>query len=385
MDNRIENLVRAIDRLREFSHSQEDLVAVKDALNGIFLKDATCENFIYTINTDKVPFGCIVMPKMGSDTINNLMIIGDPIRFDSYEIEIDSKMFDYGLTNEDIVAVMLYNIYHLICDFTPSRRLREMIDSWLANRDTNIVIKDSIQFQAILAFGLYDALNQLTSCLSLPDEVVNDPFLDSLGLENFEEALQKLYREIPGCENEITRQPNLSMLDWCLRLYTDVDKERVPALHLLDKAKKLTASVLYINRINAVINALNRIDTSLYTESAKMYITESRKKGFLASLKYAGLRDLENDLYEFMIRVKNAETEEDVFYALKQMNNRLGLLDDYIRENPDDPDIERWIALKEQYMAIRDKLVKQKSYKHKNFGIFIDYNALDKLDDQDSE
>lgn len=383
MDNRIENLVRAIDRLREFSHSQEDLVAVKDALNGIFLKDATCENFIYTINTDKVPFGCIVMPKMGSDTINNFMIIGDPVRFDSYEIEIDSKMFDYGLTNEDVAAVMLYNIYHLVCDFTPSRRLREMIDSWLANRGTNIVIKDSIQFQAILAFGLYDALNQLTSCLNLPDEVVSDPFLDSLGLENFEEALQKLYREIPGCENEIFRQPNLSMLDWCLRLYTDVDRERVPALHLLDKAKKITASVLYINRMNAVINALNRIDTSLYTESANTYITESKKRGFLAALKYAGLRDLENDLYEFVVRVKNAETEEDIFYALKQINSRLSLLDDYIRENPDDPDIERWIALKEQYMAIRDKLVKQKSYKHKNFGIFIDYNALDKLDDED--
>lgn len=383
MDNRIENLVRAIDRLREFSHSQEDLVAVKDALNGIFLKDATCENFIYTINTDKVPFGCIVMPKVGSDTINNLMIVGDPIRFNSYEIEIDSKMFDYGLTNEDVAAVMLYNIYHLVCDFTPSRRLREMIDSWLANRGTNIIIKDSIQFQAILAFGLYDALNQLTSCLNLPDEVVSDPFLDSLGLENFEEALQKLYREIPGCENEILRQPNLSMLDWCLRLYTDVDRERVPALHLLDKAKKITASVLYINRMNAVINALNRIDTSLYTESANTYITESKKRGFLAALKYAGLRDLENDLYEFVVRVKNAETEEDIFYALKQINGRLSLLDDYIRENPDDPDIERWIALKEQYMAIRDKLVKQKSYKHKNFGIFIDYNALDKLDDED--
>lgn len=323
------------------------------------------------------------MPKVGSDTINNLMIVGDPIRFNSYEIEIDSKMFDYGLTNEDVAAVMLYNIYHLVCDFTPSRRLREMIDSWLANRGTNIIIKDSIQFQAILAFGLYDALNQLTSCLNLPDEVVSDPFLDSLGLENFEEALQKLYREIPGCENEILRQPNLSMLDWCLRLYTDVDRERVPALHLLDKAKKITASVLYINRMNAVINALNRIDTSLYTESANTYITESKKRGFLAALKYAGLRDLENDLYEFVVRVKNAETEEDIFYALKQINGRLSLLDDYIRENPDDPDIERWIALKEQYMAIRDKLVKQKSYKHKNFGIFIDYNALDKLDDED--
>ena len=387
MENRVENLVRAIDRLRDFSHEQEDLVSVKDALNSIFLKDATCDNFIYTINTDKVPFGCIVMPKMNSDMINNLMVVGDPVRFSNYEIEIDSKMFDYGLTNEDIAAVMLYNIYHLICDFTPCRRVREMIDAWLTNRGTNIVIKDSIQFQAILAFGLYDALNQLTSCLYLPDEVVNDPYLDSLGFENFEDALQKLYKEIPGCENEITRQPKLSMLDWCLRLYSDVNKERVPALHLLDKAKKLTASVLYINRMNAVINALNRIDTSLYTESTKMYITEAKKRGFLAALKYAGLRDLENDLYEFVIRAKNAETEEDVFYALKQINSRLAILDDYIREEREngtsEAELERWINLKIQYMEIRDKLAKQKVYKHRNYGIFINYNELDRLSDED--
>ena len=383
MENRVENLVRAIDRLRDFSHNQEDLVAVKDALNSIFLKDATCDNFIYTVNTDKVPFGCITMPKMGADTINNLMVMGDPVRFTNYEIEIDSKMFDYGLTNEDVAAIMLYNIYHLVCDFTPARRVREMIDAWLTNRDTNIVIKDSIQFQAILAFGLYDAINQFTSCLYLPDEVVNDPFLDSLGFENFEEALQKLYREIPGCENEVRRQPKLSMLDWCLRLYTDVDRERVPALHLLDKCKKITASVLYINRMNAVINALNRIDTSLYTESADMYITESKKRVFFAALKYAGLRDLENDLYEFVIRAKNAETEEDVMYALRQINSRLAILDDFIIENPEDPELDRWIALKEQYMVIRYKLAKQKIYNKRNYGIFINYNQLDGLDSED--
>ena len=381
MENRVENLVRAIDRLRDFSHNQEDLVAVKEALNSIFLKDATCDNFVYTINTDKVPFGCIVMPKLGADTINNIMVVGDPIRFTSYEIEIDSKMFDYGLSNEDVTAVMLYNIYHLICDFTPCRRVREMIDAWLTNRGTNIVIKDSIQFQAILAFGLYDAINQLTSCLYLPDEVVNDPFLDSLGFENFEDALQKLYREIPGCENEVTRQPKLSMLDWCLRLYTDVDKERVPALHLLDKAKKITASVLYINRMNAVINALNRIDMSLYTEATQEYVTESKKRGFFAALKYSGLRDIENDLYEFVIRARNAETEEDCFYALKQVNARLAILDDYIREEREngtsEDELERWIILKNQYMDIRDRLAKQKVYKHRNYGIFIDYNKID--------
>ena len=388
MDNRVETLVRAIDNLRNFSHRQEDLVAVKDALNSIFLKDAKCENFIYTINTDKVPFGCIVMPKIPSDTINNLMIVGDSIRFDSYEVEVDSKVFDYGLTNEDIAAIMLYNIYHLICDYSPATRVREMIDAWLANRGTNIIIKDSIQFQAILAFGLYDAINQLTSCLYLPDDITNDPFLDSLELDNFESAIQKLYKEIPGCENEVTRQPRLSMLNWCLRLYSDVDKERVPALHLLDKAKKLTASVLYINKINAVINALNRIDTSLYTESTKLYITEAKKRGFFTGLKYAGLQAIEDDLYEYIIRAKNSESEEDIFYCLKQINARLAIISDYIREEREagtsERELEKWINLKIQYMEIRDKLVKNANYKRKaKYGIFIDYDALDKLDNEE--
>jgi hypothetical protein len=135
--------------------------------------------------------------------------------------------------------------------------------------------------------------------------------------------------------------------------------------------------------MNAVINALNRIDTSLYTESADMYITESKKRGFFAALKYAGLRDLENDLYEFVIRAKNSETEEDVMYALRQINSRLAILDDFIRENPEDPELDRWIALKEQYMAIRDKLAKQKIYNKRNYGIFIDYNALSDLDSED--
>ena len=376
MDTRVDKLIMAIEKLRDFSHTQEDLIAVKDALNSIFLSDARCENFIYTINTDKIPFGCIVMPKLTPEMITNMFVTGDSVRFDKYEIEIDSKMFDYGLSDECVAAVMLYNIYHLISDFTPGNNVREMIDAWLTNRGTNIIVRESIQFQAILSFGLYDSLNQITSCLYLPDGIINDPYLDSMGLgDYFEEAIDKLYKEIPGCENEVTRIPKLTMLDWCLRLYTDVDKERVPALHLLDKAKKLTASVLYINRMNAVINALNRIDTSLYAEST--LLTEG-KGGFFAALKYSGLRDIENDIYEFVIRARNAETEEEVFYALKQINARLALLDDYIRENKDsDPDINRWINLKMQYMDIRDRLAKQKVYKNKNYGIFIDYNAID--------
>lgn len=387
IDPRIDKLIRSIGRLREFSHSQDDIRNVKMSLDEIFNTKAKCANFIYTINTDKIPFGIVCMPVIRSEQVVDIMINGDPVRFDTYEIEIDSKMFDYGLTDEEIACVMLYNIHHLVSTLTPSNIVRENIDVYLTNSGTHMVVNNTFLYQVILLFGLCDSLNQITSCLYLPNDIDTDQYLESVGLgEEFRCAIDKLYAQIPGCDNEATRQPKLSMLEWVLRLYNNVDTERIPAINLLEKAKTLTASVLYINKMNGVIGALNRIDTSAYNEAANMsYITEAKKRGFFASLKYNGLRDLENDIYEFMIRAKNAETEQEVMYALKQINARIALLDDYIRENPDDEELDRWINLKIKYIEIRDKLAKSKIYNRKNYGIFIDYNKLDQMDDEEEE
>lgn len=384
IDNRVESLISAIGQLRDMNHSYEDVKDIRICLDRIFKPDASCANFIYTINTDKLPFGCIVFPKFSGQQINDFLIVGESTIIDSYEVEIDSKMFDYGLTDEQVAQVILFNIYHMIKDTKPCDTVREAIDDFFTKATTQLVIRNSIQYQAILYLGIVDALQQITSCLYLPDEIVNDAFLESIGLYGFEDTLDKLYQKFPDCNNFATRMPKLSILEWSLRLYNDVDKERIPALHLLDKAKDITASSLYINRFNAAINALNRIDTSInLTESTnKVFLEAKRRGGLLASLKYNGLRDIENDLYEFQIRAKNAETEQEVMYALKQINARLAILDDYIRENPDDPEIDRWISVKMEYIDIRDILAKKKLRK-RTYGIFIDYDALDKLDNEE--
>lgn len=384
MDARINNLVSAVRELRDLEITQENVRNIKDCLDKIFMPDASCKNFIYTVNTDKLPFGCIVFPVWKDFNIDDYLITGNSVRISEYEIEIDSKMFDYGLTDEQVVSVMLYNIYHLVKDIVPLNRIREEIDLFFANTVTQLSIKSSIQYRTILTFGLVDALNQMTSCLYLPEEVQSDSFLDNLELYDFKDALEKLYREIPGCENEVTRQPKLSALAWSLRLYNDVSKERLPAICLLNKVKSITASILYINKANAVINALNRIDPDTYIQEAvqEVFTEAKRRGGLFASLKYNGLRDIESDLYEFTIRAKNAETEQDVMYALKQINARLAILDDYIREHPEDPELDRWVGVKMQYIDLRDQLAKKKLNRH-NYGIFIDYNALDKLDDEE--
>lgn len=386
LDNRVEKLITAIDKLRDYSVTQDDLNAVRDALNSIFRPDADCVSFTYTVNTDKLPFGCIVMPTLKGIDVNDYFVVGSDMRINEYMVELDSKLFDYGLTNEEVAQVMLFNIYHMVKDFTPLHNVRMAIDDFLTKSVTQLIIKDSVQYKEILKLGLVDALVNVSSCLSLPSDVVSDPFLESLGLEDFNKALDKLYKEIPGCENEAARTPKLNMLEWTLRLYCDVEKERIPALHLLEKAKTLTASTLYITKFNNTINALNRIDTDMVvSEAVQMFFNEAKRKGgLLASLKYNGLRDIENDLYEFQIRAKNAETESEVMYALKQINARLAILDDYIRENPDDPDIDRWIAVKMQYIEIRDVLAKKRLHK-RNYGIFVDYDSLDRMDNNSEE
>lgn len=386
IDNRVEALIKAIGNLRNFHHSGEDVKNIRNCLDRIFKPDATCINFVYTVNTDKLPFGCIVFPRLSGEEINNFLIVGESTRIDEYEVEIDSKLFDYGLTDEQVVQVILFNVYHMIKDIKPCDVVREAIDDYFTKSASQLAIRNSIQYQAILYLGIVDALQQVTSCLYLPNDIVNDAFLESLGLYYFEDTLNKLYQRFPDCDNEATRMPKLSMLEWTLRVYDDVDKERIPAIHLLNKVKSITASTLYIDRINAVINALNRIDTSVAVSEAvnQVFMEAKRRGGLLAYLKYSGLRDIENDLYEFQLRAKNSESEQEVLYALKQINARLAILDDYIRENPDDPDIDRWIGVKEEYMDIRDILAKKKLHK-RNYGVFVDYDALDKEDnDQDS-
>ena len=386
IDNRVEDLIKAIGNLRNFHHSGEDVKNIRNCLDRIFKPDAACINFVYTVNTDKLPFGCIIFPRLSGEEINNFLIVGESTRIDEYEVEIDSKLFDYGLTDEQVVQVILFNVYHMIKDIKPCDVVREAIDDYFTKSASQLAIRNSIQYQAILYLGIVDALQQVTSCLYLPNDIVNDVFLESLGLYYFEDTLNKLYQRFPDCDNEATRMPKLSMLEWTLRVYDDVDKERIPAIHLLNKVKSITASTLYIDRINAVINALNRIDTSVAVSEAvnQVFMEAKRRGGLLAYLKYSGLRDIENDLYEFQLRAKNSESEQEVLYALKQINARLAILDDYIRENPDDPDIDRWIGVKEEYMDIRDILAKKKLHK-RSYGVFVDYDALDKEDnDQDS-
>ena len=200
MESVIDNLIFAIESLRE-DPNHDKIRNCKVALDGIFNGKAKCRNFIYTINTDKVAFGNVVVPTISGDQLNDILISGEPIRFAEYDLELDSKLFDYGLSAEQIVEVLLYNIYHLTNDNTPCVRFRNALDIYFAEHDTQLVINKSVQYQPILMLGFVDTLVQFTNCMYISEDVVSDPFLASLGMDDFKDTLSVLFNQIPGCFN----------------------------------------------------------------------------------------------------------------------------------------------------------------------------------------
>ena len=388
MNENIEALINSIANLR-LNKSANALSEVQKNINMIFGDGRNCIDFIYTENVDKLPFGCMVTPSLNHDQINNILISGDEFVIKEYYVELDSKAFLYGLSDAEIASVILYNVAHMTDDSVPTVRLREAIDIYFTEHNTQLRINEAIQYEAILAYGLIDTLIKLTNCLYIDSEIVTDAKLDELGLaDDFTSAMHKLFKKIPGCESVASRMPNMIVLDWCFRLYTNVETERIPAINQLKRIKSIAASELYARIVNNIVDALYRIDTDTYTNTfiGESYIMESKNKnGLLAQLKYSGLRGIEDDFYEFMIMARNAETEYEVMYALKQINARLAILEDYIRNTEmSEEEKKRWTDLYIRYINIREEIAKKKVYNRKNYGVFVDYNKLDQMSDDDA-
>ena len=387
MKELIADIVKKIGSLREFS-GREVLDDIRNLINQFFT-EVECADVLYTSNIDNSPFGVVVTPQFKSETINNILMHDAPIRVMKYLVEIDSKLFDRGLSDEEIAAMLIYNINTLTADSTPVEHLRETVDSYFTTYGTQLHIRSSIKYQNLLEFGLVDTLIKYTNCLYLDEAVSDDAYLDSLGLGNLlRSAINKIHMIYEGMQSTTLGHPCLVIIDWCFRLYNNVDTERLPAIYQLQSSKAITASVLYKRLIDKAIDSLYKIDTDGFvTESAKVYgqiFNEGKRGGLFAQIKYNGLRGIEDDLYEFIVRARNAETEEDVMYALKQINARLAILDDYIREeNLPDDEKQRWTTVYMKYREIRDDIANKKVYNRKNYGVFFDYNQLDKMYDGD--
>jgi hypothetical protein len=362
---------------------------INEILNRLF-PDKQCLHVSVTLNIDKVCFGVIVNPVISNIDLMDILLNDSEMSIDKYMVEIDSKIVS-ALSADDLVMYIIHDIDAITSPYAVTR-VRAFMDILMANQEDNIDLKNSINYSNILIYGIKYTMRKLTNLLHYNDE-------EEKSWPRLADIRANIRNAVPQIMSDQT-QPDLSLLQWCLLVYKNLDTEYKDAIEVLTNAKAVTGSELDISEINKLIKSLKRASSELITESSvyeninhNTNSTEIIKEQYLAekfslfkNLKKNGLRSIEDDLYEYRLRTKNCTEQSDAIYILRCINTRLSILDDYLA-NEDITDYERqhWQDVADQYRSLRIELGSKKfntNSASKNFSNFlnIDYDALDKLD-----
>lgn len=362
-------LERAIFSIKN-SPTTARLNALRSVLNTTF-KDIKCKEVLYTKNTDKVFFGMCVMPVFRADDVTKVLVDNDISDINKeYFLEFDSKLFELGLTTQELTAVLLHEIGHVMINM--EKCLDELVNAicvyMSANRDT-INLNKTSKCKEVLAFGIKNGLRNIGS-LFVDDEVSADSFAVALGYGNeLESALKKIRRKAPSLNRDVKNK--LLILQWTLRLYKNLTLRRIPAIRTLQKAYDIDGSELEKREISTCIRVLSKMDEEdLIDESVVLH--EKVKLSIFRKMRQRGIRGIEDDLYEYTLRVKSVDEQDEALIILRDINSRLAILDDYLTDkNLSNDERMRWLDVRKKYLLLREELSKKTTYDDKYYGLFV--------------
>lgn len=382
-------LQNAMQKLRGGDYSKTILNKIKYELNKFF-KDSLCTEVIYTKNINNLFFGMCTYADIDDVRVQEILTGDKPIRISSYKIEIDSKLLEIGLNTRELVAVLLHEVGHLVNDSTPANEIKKAVDTHMAEIGDQIDLSSLRNAECLFSFAIQDAYRRFTSIFTKNDEeVIADQFVFLCG---YGEELQSAFKKIMNASGSINNDSNkLIAFAWTLSVYKNLGMHRNRIIKSLNKMEKLTGSQLQKNKLSATSRILQRarlteseIDRSCSVVYESIVVKENgniinEDGSFVGKIQKKGLRGIEEDLYEFSIRIKNAETEDEAMLILRQMNTRMAVLDDYINYNEDISERERkkCESVYERYFKLREELSKKMVYNKKNYGIWFDYNQID--------
>ena len=397
----IEEKIESIFMGITFNKPEENLVTpslslledMKNQLNNLFQESGIiCTNVIYTNNTDKPFFGVIINP--GISAAESMIIIAsdEDIKLKSYQVELDSKLFNLGLDAAELTATLIYEISSMMCDNGAIENTRAIVDLNSLKDDDVIYLRDSANYAQLIIYALKDTLYKVSSVMfkTDPDIIISNQYIQALDLqEEIISAEQKISTSVFGTEDTL-RDPKASVMNWMLLMYKDMKHNSRLVKDTLKDAKSFTGSRLVKAEIDKTIDAVNNINNQIVIENCtlnehfdKAHMSAVNELSLFQSLKRSGLRSIEDDLYEFAIRLKNCETEDDAMFILRGINTRLNILEDYLIQNADsinDNEKKHWQSVANQYRNLRQELAKKKIGNKKQYGIWFDYDKLDQLD-----
>ena len=374
----IKNIIIALsDNTESIGLSSDRLQEICSSLNTLY-PGAKCNNVIYTVNTDKLPFGIYIDPTISNYDLINLLFESRDLGFkiQSYSVEIDSKLFMEGLSPEDITKMIIHDV-DIMLSVNIIERLKNLIDIYSASLDS-ISIKNSVNANSIIIYAIKDTLNKLASSLygNYDFTFTSDEIIDKISKLEYENI--SIYDNFP----------KVIILQWAFMVYSDIKTNYAMIKSTLEEAKDLTGSKLIKDTIDKTLFAINRTGYELVDESLDISKFLDKKNiplneaSIFKSLKTSGLRSIENDYYEYSILVKSASDENEAMYALRGINTRINILTDYLYNTPNISEAERrhWEGVIQMYQDLRIRLTKKNIINKKQYGLYFDYSKLDELD-----
>ena len=374
---------------RVVAPNMSNLSDLRNIINSIF-DENKCLDVLYTLNTDKQFFGIRINPAMSASDATVILSTDEKVRLVNYQIEFDSKLFDIGLSGDELVAITIYEIASMMDNTEIFDNLRALIDCNVVTNDDVISIRDSVNYAQLIIFAIKDTMYKLSSMIfkDEPEDLLANPATAATETgESLLSAREKIISSISGL-GDTFRTPKPVILEWMFLMYRDMKINSGIISDTLNDAKAFTASRLEIAEIDKTLDAVNRIDSSIIESKnidlnhffEKKHLSSLNEISLFKSLKKNGLRGIENELYEYTMRVKNCTDADDAYLVMRGINNRLGVLEDYIySEQLTDSDRRHWEEVAQAYRDLRVVLSKKK-LEGKQYGLFFDYNKLDELD-----
>jgi len=373
---------------------------MKKVLNSIY-PNFRCTCVMYTKNTDHEFFGCRIYPynrEMNNDNIANYFV-GDyqdiePAGFKpftNYQIELDSQLFTSvaNLDSREIATLIIHDI-DAYTETKPLVMFSSHFEDSLTNMETTLCKKSVKKCPELFSFVINECMRYLLSAFTM---LPYNPYIDLNEVvcddryEYLKDALDKINHSFSETNVEaITDYKNYSirnariLMEWYINIYTTLDTDRY-SLVLLKKSINYSGSELFKSKVNAIINCLEKC----YWDNKDLGepVGEAAKPGFFAKLKMDGLKSIEEDLYEYKMRIRNVETQDDAILLMRQINNRMAILDEFLIEHPElsEKDRKHWDDIFNKYQVLREELSDKAVYNKKMYGLFVDYNMLQQMSD----
>lgn len=361
--------------------TSSNLRELKTELNKLF-NDSKCIDVIYT-NNDKLFFGMSVIPTLNSTDFVRISQ-GKNRRFDSYILELDSKLFDkmLNLNEKQLVALLLHEIGHVVNNTAVSNELTKGINYHIGAEGITIDYKEAMQSSEILNIGLLRAIRKITSIFEKNDEeFIADEFVVKCGYgKELEEVYDKIITNRDCINKDVSNK--FIVLIWAISVHSDMKARNRAIADNLDQSSKVESSSvlsgIYKKAIKNLLKTKNKVTivNNLYLEDCNAIINESN---FIKNIKYYGIKTIEDDLYEYNIKINMIEDNIEALDLLRNINIKINLIESFIQNSKNklpEKEKERYFSIQRKYISLRDTLVNQGTYDKQSYGLFVKYPKI---------